>query len=142
MTLNTDCIRDVLIYLEDNLVMNQYNNIQEISINKIATDLSNNYSEKDIIYTLIQLINEQFVVGHIRPIGKNNKISGYVKDISWTGHELLNSIRPQPVWNVVKQNALKFGIASVRGLASLAGSVINAVATNPDVINQIVSNIK
>lgn len=142
MKLNTDCIRDVLIYLEDNLVMNQYNNIQEISINKIATDLSNNYNEKDIIYTLLQLISEQFIIGHIRPIGKNSKISGYVKDISWAGHDLLNSIRPQPVWNAIKQNASNLGIKSIKGLASLAGNVINAIATNPDVINQIIANIK
>ena len=37
---------------------------------------------------------------------------------------------------------MKLNSDCIRGLASLAGNVINAIATNPDVINQIIENIK
>lgn len=142
MKLNEDCVRDTLIYIEEHLQMNEYNRIKEISLLSITKGLIDKYEENDIAYTVFQLIDANFIKGNINTPGRNNKVVANIYDITWTGHDLLNSIRPQPVWNAVKQNAANLGIKSIRGLASLAGNIVNAVATNPDVINQIITNIK
>ena len=142
MKLNSDCVRDTLIYIEEHLQMNEYNRIKEISLLSITNGLIDKYDEKDIAYTVFQLMDAHFIRGNINTPGRNNKVIANIYDITWAGHDLLNSIRPQPVWNAVKQNATNLGIKSIRGLASLAGNVVNAVATNPDVINQIITNIK
>lgn len=142
MKLNSDCVRDTLIYIEEHLQMNEYNRIKEISLLSITKGLIDKYEENDIAYTVFQLIDANFIKGNINTPGRNNKVVANIYDITWTGHDLLNSIRPQPVWNAVKQNAANLGIKSIRGLASLAGNIVNAVATNPDVINQIITNIK
>ena len=142
MKLNEDCVRDTLIYIEEHLQMNEYNRIKEISLLSITKGLIDKYEENDIAYTVFQLIDANFIKGNINTPGRNNKVVANIYDITWAGHDLLNSIRPQPVWNAVKQNASNLGIKSIRGLASLAGNIVNAVATNPDVINQIITNIK
>lgn len=142
MKLNSDCVRDTLIYIEEYLQMNEYNRIKEISLLSITKGLIDKYEENDIAYTVFQLIDANFIKGNINTPGRNNKVVANIYDITWAGHDLLNSIRPQPVWNAVKQNAANLGIKSIRGLASLAGNIVNAVATNPDVINQIITNIK
>lgn len=142
MKLNSDCVRDTLIYIEEHLQMNEYNRIKEISLLSITKGLIDKYEENDIAYTVFQLIDANFIKGNINTPGRNNKVVANIYDITWAGHDLLNSIRPQPVWNAVKQNAANLGIKSIRGLASLAGNIVNAVATNPDVINQIITNIK
>lgn len=142
MKLNSDCVRDTLIYIEEHLQMNEYNRIKEISLLSITKGLIDKYEENDIAYTVFQLIDANFIKGNINTPGRNNKVVANIYDITWAGHDLLNSIRPQPVWNAVKQNASNLGIKSIRGLASLAGNIVNAVATNPDVINQIITNIK
>lgn len=134
MKLNSDCVRDTLIYIEEHLQMNEYNRIKEISLLSITKGLIDKYEENDIGYTVFQLIDANFIKGNINTPGRNNKVVANIYDITWTGHDLLNSIRPQPVWNAVKQNATNLGIKSIRGLASLAGNIVNAVATNPDVI--------
>lgn len=142
MKLNSDCVRDTLLYIEENIQMNEYNRIKEISLLSITKGMIDKYEENDIAYTVFQLIDANFIKGNINTPGRNNKVVANIYDITWAGHDLLNSIRPQPVWNAVKQNASKLGIKSIRGLASLAGNIVNAVATNPDVINQIITNIK
>ena len=142
MKLNSDCVRDTLIYIEEHLQMNEYNRIKEISLLSITKGLIDKYEENDIAYTVFQLIDANFIKGNINTPGRNNKVVANIYDITWAGHDLLNSIRPQPVWNAVKQNAANLGIKSIRGLASLAGNIVNAVTTNPDVINQIITNIK
>ena len=142
MKLNSDCVRDTLLYIEENIQMNEYNRIKEISLSSITKGMIDKYEENDIAYTVFQLIDANFIKGNINTPGRNNKVVANIYDITWAGHDLLNSIRPQPVWNAVKQNASKLGINSIRGIAVLAGNIVNAIATNPDVINQIIANIK
>ena len=36
MKLNSDCVRDTLIYIEEHLQMNEYNRIKEISLLSIT----------------------------------------------------------------------------------------------------------
>lgn len=131
-----------LYFLEDNITINQYNSIKAVKFNQITSSLQNQYSENDIIYTLVQLKSAEYISCDINIPGRERKITGKIYNITWDGHELLNSIRPKPVWCAVKQNAAKFGINSIRGIASLAGNIINSIATNPDIIKQIIDNIK
>ena len=142
MKLNYDCIRDVLIYYEDNLVMNYHYNIPELSIRDVIGALSNKYDNTDVAYSIIQLIKSGYLDGRFSYNTPRKEVSGVVTDITWEGHELLNSIRPQTIWEVTKENATKLGVTSIRGVASLAKSVINAIVTNPDVISNIVATIK
>lgn len=142
MKLNIDCIRDVLLYLEENITMDSNNRIVPISIKTIKLFLQEKYEENDIIYSIGKLNDCGYITAHVDKTNAKYKISGVVTDITWEGHELLNSIRPQTIWEVTKENATKLGVTSIRGVASLAKSVINAIVTNPDVISNIVVTIK
>ena len=66
MKLNPECVRDTLIYLEDNLVMCEYFSIKGISFKTIINELSqdNKYSEEDVAYTLTQLMSAGYITGY------------------------------------------------------------------------------
>ena len=92
MKLNPECVRDTLIYLEDNLVMCEYFSIKGISFKTIINELSqdNKYSEEDVAYTLTQLMSAGYITGYKNYNGKDRKLSGHVDDISWSGHNFIN----------------------------------------------------
>ena len=91
MKLNPECVRDTLIYLEDNLVMCEYFSIKGISFKTIINELSqdNKYSEEDVAYTLTQLMSAGYITGYKNYNGKDRKLSGHVDDISWSGHNFI-----------------------------------------------------
>lgn len=59
MKLNPDCVRDTLLYLEENLAINCKNNTFEfITLNQLITGMLekyNQYTEEDIWYTVYNL---------------------------------------------------------------------------------------
>lgn len=142
MKLNIDCVRDVLLYLEENITMDNNNRIIPVSFKTVKTVLQNKYEENDIIYAISKLLDTRYIIGYIDKTNGRYKITGSINDITWEGHEFLNSIRPQTIWEATKENASKLGISSIRGIASLANNIINAIVTNQEIISSILSTLK
>lgn len=131
MKLNHDCVRDCLIWLEDNLKL--ANGIQpESVINALSSE--QRYSKDDIVYSIFKL-NE---VGYIKdgitvtPTFEGNNIYNFnpIYEMTWEGHEYLDTIRDNKVWKKSKE--------AVKSLKSVPLSIMGNVATKAltSIINQ------
>ncbi|RKG31682.1 DUF2513 domain-containing protein [Acinetobacter guerrae] len=89
-----DVIRHVLIAIEDD----NYDEYLEKSENDEA-----------IIKNIVLLIQAGFIDGKVlASLDENADV--YVNDLTWQGHELLDTIRSKPVWEKIKSTAVEKGI--------------------------------
>lgn len=145
MELKVEAIRDVLLYLEKAITIerSQYgfltNSIGWYELYQCA-ELRAKHSEADIQYTIFALWDAGLIRCDPPTKGNNGDIILLsIRDISWNGHELLNNIRPQRLWDSIKTTAKKVGISSVKGIVTLAGAAIQGIASNPDILRVILS---
>lgn len=125
MKLNKDCVREVLIYLEEHL---GYDDRLDASSIKIEP-----YTYEEILYT-ISLLSE---AGYIKTIPIRNlsaATSYFVVSILMPGHDLLDNIRDDNVWRKTKKIASKFASASLNVLSSVATSVLSSMLLNPPTV--------
>lgn len=112
MRLKHECVRDVLLCLEENLGL--YDSITTADINQKLSK----HSHEDIIYTCDKLDE----AGYIKTYGD----LGYdilITKITFFGHEFLDSIRDNSVWNEVKSKSKKLASISLSTLFELAKQV-------------------
>ena len=112
MKLDHDCIRNFLLYSEDELTLDSY--IEQEKIEAFA--LSHNYSIDNVTYTILRLIEAGF-------IKVTHDMSGeyMVTSITWEGHQFLDTIRDDKVWKNTK--------SAVSTLASVSLPVLAQIAT-------------
>lgn len=144
MTLNYDCIRDVLLYLEDTL---EYTDNQvammhkRLTISSIANTLSS-YSKEDVQYTIEKLFEARYIrIVDISVDKQKYIVNGYIDDITWEGYNFLNNIREKSIWEATKEAAKKVGAMSVSAISMISFEIVKAVVTNQEVINKIVAHI-
>lgn len=143
MKLNPDCIRDVLLYLEGYLEIDLDNsNFKMISLNEIIEHFSELYTEEDIWYTVYNLKEIRFIEGNINNAGKHKMFFCEISNITWNGHQFLNTIRPKNIWDATKSGAKKIGATSISALNMIATEITKAIVTNPDVVQKIIKEIK
>lgn len=148
MKLNPDCIRDVLLYLEENLTYKN-NSIsmehEEIPIATVASNVSenNNYSIEDTQYSIEKLFEINYIEIKNIAYDKNKYIvSGNIYDITYEGHNFLNNIRPKNIWDATKTGASKLGLMSVHALSTISMKIVEKVVTDPVVIKKIIEIIQ
>lgn len=144
MKLNYDCVRDVLLYLEENLGYTE-NTIalehKRLSISSISNNITD-YTKEDIQYTIEKLEEAEYVrFANVTYDTHNYIVNGYVDDITWKGFEFLNNVREKKIWKATKLGAKKIGAVSISALSMISTEIIKAIITNPSVINEIVSKI-
>lgn len=119
MKLNHDCIRAVLLELEDRLSLNGLllpNGLE-------AFNSYQKFGEDEFIYCLDKLIEAGFLVGYIQRL--DDSIYTYsVSSITWNGHEYLDTIRDNKVWHDSKKIASKFTSVSLSLMSEIASKVI------------------
>ncbi len=120
MQLNHECIRDLMLYLEANL---SYSNA--IIINDIK---ELDYTEEELLYTSERLIEADFLKASIQSFISDELPTIYAHAITYSGHELLDNIRDNSVWNKIK--------SKISCLASVSISIVNSVAAT--VISELV----
>lgn len=149
MKLNAEAVRDVLLYLEQNL---EYNDteyeaqkiIKPISMQAIVEALgsSEHYTDNEIRYAVKKLWENQMINAKA-PTGTHGEFLNFqVFDITWSGHEFLNNVRPQTIWEATKEKAGKLGGMSIKMLSFLSSTIIQAVASNPELVQSIVNGLK
>lgn len=117
MKLNHDCVRECLLYLEKNLEF-----ASTIDPNQLVEYLK--YGEKDIFYSLQKLQETGYIEGGISYYYGSNQVytqSNPIRDISWEGHEYLNTIRDNKVWHKTKK--------VTASLKSVPLSMVKTIAT-------------
>lgn len=145
MTLNYDCIRDILLFLEKNL---EYTNDpislehKRLSINETIDKLSNTYEKTDIQYSIEKLYEAHYIsMPNIKYNNLHYIVSGSIDDITWEGHDFLNNIREKTIWEATKSGAKKIGVTSISALSMISMEVVKAITLNPSVIQKIVDSI-
>ena len=112
MKLLHDCVRDVLLTLEDKLGVFGGLGDNQLDLPK--------YSSDDIKYTILKL-NE---AGYIT-CSKSDLVGNiYIKSITYQGHLFLDNIRDNNVWKKTKSIASKFSSTSLTIISSIASQVI------------------
>ena len=149
MTLEPECVRDIMMYLESHLILRKDEHETRryqflgVSTNQLCEEqeLVDKYGKDNIVYTVLQLWRSQMVLleDNLKPGEEFYHL--HVIDITWQGHEFLGNIRSDTVWKHVSATAKKAGILSVKGLWQIAGSVISGLSSNPQLIGQILSQI-
>lgn len=113
MKLNPDCIRDLLLRVEETT---------DFTTSDTPSDfrpLLDNYSGNEILYHLKQckqsgLIEIKFTAGY----------SFIIRDLTPAGHNFLANIRQNDNWSKIKNHAKKVGSFSLDVLKSIAVEVI------------------
>ena len=120
MKLNHDIVREVLLYLEDRLELNDELDSTKITIPEVTAD--------EVAYTLLRLSEADFI-----KIITDEDLSGnldiFVKSLTWKGHEFLDNIRNNNTWDKVKKVAAEVGADSLSTLQKIAINVISASIT-------------
>lgn len=144
MKINPDAIRSVLLYIEEKQTYT-FDGINAellcIYANSIIEDnqLLEKYTKEDLLYSIIILSQTKYIDAFVTN-DKNFIIPNktIIYDITWEGHEFLNTIRKDGFWNEVKKNAEKFGDMSVSGLKFVAKSMFQAIVTRPETIGEAI----
>lgn len=132
MKLNKDCIRTTLIYIEEHCIYesNKFGDKSMHIVNfhelKNADEFSE-ISEDDIKYTIVKLLEGDYIKGSLIP--KDSGINFDIVRISQLtlrGHDLLDNIKPEPVWNKTKNLLQKVGDFSLGIMSQIAGETMAA----------------
>ena len=120
MKLNFYCMRDVLLETEK-LPLNQ-------SLNSAAlhSSLDEKYSSDDVTYSCIKLHEAGYISARIKSYD-NKYIVLSIEDLTVSGHELLNTIRSDNVWNKTKEKAKSIGVESIHAVVDIAKAVAAAL---------------
>lgn len=116
MKLNHDCIRDLLIYLEDTLPIDGF-----LRVNQLTLGI---YSKDDLIYTA-QKLEE---AGYIKC--KNSRYVGDdlpcvdIYSITYQGHQFLDNIRDEKVFAKTKSMLSMLKSVSIEIVSETASKVI------------------
>lgn len=141
MKLNYDCIRDVLLYIEENCGCPQDRN-EFMRYTKIlnAKELEK-YTHDEKKYVLMQLISNNYIICDSKRLNIKDGIlsSADISCLSWEGHTLLSSIRNDTVFNAVKNKAKKIGGASITAISSASKALITAMLVDPNALQNFIN---
>lgn len=106
-----DCVRETLLYIEEN---QQYDDILEMSNMK-----SDKFSHDDICYTCEKLAEAGYIDIYKDLLGNIS-----IKNITYAGHQFLDNIRDDKVWTKTKSILSKFESVSIEIISQTASKVI------------------
>lgn len=113
MKMNHDCMRDILLHLEN------LNFDDLVETNSIVIK---NYSHEEIVYHVEKLLEAQYLNAY-----NVSTMSGrgyIIKSITYHGHLFLDNVRPDDVWIKVKNISKSIGTVSLEILSNTAARII------------------
>lgn len=118
MKLNLDCIRDVLLYLEENLKIENgvFTSIDLTTLQKNVT----NYSREDVFYSVYNLCQIGFIEGRFSDVGNMRMRICEIENITYAGHRFLSTVKPDTIWNKTKSVAGKIGVHTLGFIEGVA----------------------
>lgn len=121
MKLNPECIRTVMLYLEENLTMNSDLEVNEISVFDLPQKIK--FSIEEIANTLLALDDAGFIVCYWDN-GDGAITALDVYRITYAGYQFLESVRSDTVWKKVKKVSNNVGSFSLNVISQIAASVL------------------
>lgn len=119
MKLNPDCIRDILLSIEEVSNFNSLLTSEQLSKSSYLAE----HSKDEILYHLHQLE----LAGYI--IAPSKQMYGDVfllNDLSPLGHEFLSDIRQDANWNKIKSISKDVGTETLTSIKTIAENVISS----------------
>lgn len=123
MKLNYDCIRSVLLYLEKTLAFDEDLKIQTVTLEEMFENLPK-YDNADILYSVSKLNEAGYISAQLIFAG-GGFVSGYVSDITYSGHEFLEKVRDNKLWGNVKKTLSKLGTTGLSLIGEAAGALLS-----------------
>lgn len=123
MRLNPDCIRDILLYVEENstftnaICINRQNPPKEF----------HEYSYDELLYHISQCSQSGFLNGFS---SYDNGDTVLIGDLTPKAHEFLANIRNNEIWSKVKSTAKQVGVDSLKALMSIAVQIASQVISH------------
>lgn len=116
MKLNPDCIRDILITIEDNTGFGK----------SMSYELNSTYDllQKYTLYEVRYHIDQCELSNLITKVHKFMDGSCLIQDLSPSGHQFLADIRSDNNWNKTKSIAKTVGTSSLTAIKEIATNVI------------------
>lgn len=125
MKLNADCVRDLLLFLEQQpffeTVSRSLVTPREVTLDEISQALPE-YSTNELYYTTYVLSEGDFIAAVFTQEGDNN-MSCMVERLTYRGHEMLDSIRDDRLWTAVKAGLSAVRNYSLAAIQSIAAGV-------------------
>lgn len=118
MKLNQDCVRDLLLYLEENLTLNDHLSVENISLK--------NYSRDELLYTADKLYEAGYI-NCMRKIYDTTDLIILISSITYEGHQFLDNIRDDKVFAKTKAILSKFKSVSIEVISETASKVITNI---------------
>ena len=122
MKLNQDCVRDLLLFLEENLGLGSFINISS----DFHEDALSNYSANDLIYTAQKLLEADYIDAKIMHFMGTNIPSVRISSITYQGHQFLDNIRDNSIWKSTKDKASKVASVSLPIIQQIASSLVKS----------------
>ncbi|MYU81542.1 DUF2513 domain-containing protein [Ligilactobacillus salivarius] len=118
MRLNPDCIRDILLVVEEKSSFSNFVWFEDLK--------NSNLVEKYDFETIFYHIRQSFEAGLLLDVKRFAGGNFYIKDLSPKGHEFLANIRKDNNWSKTKEIANKVGSFSLKTLITIASNVVTS----------------
>ncbi len=120
MRINNECARKILIETE------KIPYGQVITVDELCNKL-NDFSEEEIIFIATIFNHERYITVIDKISYDENDLSRYnrIKGLSERGYKLLDLIRSDEIWNLMKNKIDNFNDLSIFTISSIAGKIIN-----------------
>lgn len=121
MKLDHKCIRNILLAVEQECGLNDSLTVKDVSLDNLCkNEYLNDYSKKEIFYTILKLKEADFLDCSYR-YASDVLYFCYISNLTFNGHEYLDSIRNNKVFDAVmeKVNAIGGG-ATIEIIKALA----------------------
>lgn len=112
MKLKHELVREIMLYLEDNLTFDKEIMSSQITIPE--------YTSEEIQYT----VNKLYEAGFLKCITFKPYKYKAILEITWNGHCFIDNIRDDNVWNHTKQKISKIASVSLPIINQIAASYI------------------
>ncbi len=113
MKLNNECVRDLLIYLEDNLNYHERLYVKDVQLK--------DYSINELSYTVERLKEANFLNTFGGIYSKYN-LPLSIDSITYQGHQFLDSIRDENIWADAK--------SKIKVVASVTLPILQEICTS------------
>lgn len=131
MRLDPDCVRDILLFIEnmDTYVLDKDNDVtlQGAFLEEISQNLPQ-YPETQLYYTLDKL-EEGGLINMTSQWGGGALTSCHVSSMTYAGHEFLASIRDSGRWNVVKAGLCAVKNYSLAAITAIAEGITSGAVS-------------
>lgn len=121
MVLNKDCMRAVLLQIENLSIEHDTNTIE---LNTKLPDFTKN----DVVYSCIMLKDAGYIEANVTYAARGVP-TVIVRRMTFQGHEFLDTIRDNDIWAKTKTVAQKAGATAVSAFAEIAKALIKDAVT-------------